>query len=137
LYTDPSRNHTGATYQVFGGVEAPAGQLALFPQQTETTRLGTAGFDWHQVVVDKSGDVVTWTMDGTLLATLATVDTTGMTLGGGNILFGHSDINSSSSTDPNAPALLLTLIDNVIVVPEPGGLAMIALGGLALVRRRR
>ena len=134
FYTDPTRNHTGATYQVFGGHEAPAAQLAMFEQQTGTTRFGTAGFAWHEVVVDKSGDIVTWTMDGTLLAT---VDTAGMALGGGNILFGHSDINSSSSSDPNAPALLFTLVDNVSVVPEPGSLALIALGGLALVRRRR
>ncbi len=39
-----------------------------------------------------------------------------MTLGGGNILFGNSDINGSCSGDPNAPALLFTLIDNIVVV---------------------
>ncbi len=112
FYTDPTRNHTGATYQVFGGHQAPAAQLALFPQQTGTTRFGTAGFTWHEVVVDKSGDIVTWTMDGTLLAT---VDITGLTLGGGNILFGHSDINTTCSLDPNATPLLFTLIDNIVV----------------------
>ncbi|MCH7870762.1 MAG: hypothetical protein IID33_03590, partial [Planctomycetes bacterium] len=53
FYTDPSRNHTGATYQVFGGHEAPVAQLDLFPQQTGVTRLGTAGFAWHQVVIDR------------------------------------------------------------------------------------
>ena len=128
------RNHTGATYQVVGGVQAPAAQLAQFPQQTETTRLGTAGFDWHQVVVDKSGDIVTWTTDGTLLAT---VDTAGMALGGGNILFGPADINGSSSTDPNAPDLLFTLIDNINVVPEPSTLIFALLGVVGLVGMRR
>ena len=112
FYTDPTRNHTGETYQVFGGHEAPADQLAMFPEQKGTTRFGTAGFFWHQVVIEKSGNIVTWTMDGTLLAT---VDIAGMNLGGGNILFGHSDINNSCSGDPNAPALLLTLIDNIVV----------------------
>lgn len=134
VYVDPTRDHTGATYQVFGGVQAPAAQLAMYPQQTGTTRFGTAGMDWHEVVIDKSGNLVTWTMDGTLLAT---VDITGMTLGGGNILFGHSDINAGSSADPDAGDLLFTLIDNVNVVPEPAGLSLLALGGLALLRRRR
>lgn len=136
VYNDPagSRNHTGAIYQVFGGNAAPAAQLNLFAQQTEATRQGTAGMTWHQVVVRKSGDIVTWRMDGT---TLATVDTSNMTLGGGNILFGHSDINSSSSGDANAPDLLFTLVDNVHVVPEPSSLVLLALAGVALLAYRR
>ncbi len=133
VYVDPSRNHTGVTYQVFGGASAPPAQLALFPQQTETTRLGTAGFAWHEVELAKRGNTVTWTMDGTLLAT---VETTGMTLGGGNILFGHSDINNSSSSDPHAPDLLFTLVDNIAVIPEPTTVVLLAAGSLALVRRR-
>ncbi len=135
FYTDPSPNHTGATYQVFGGNSAPAAQLALFPGQTETTRLGTAGMTWHEIDLKKIGNIVTWEMDGTLLGT---VDTTGMTLGGGNILFGHSDINSSSSVDPNDVDLLFTLIDNVhvTVIPEPSTLVVWAAGGLLVLLLR-
>ncbi len=114
VYTDPSRNAPGATYQVFGSVEAPAEQLNLFPQQMGTTQPGSAGMEWHTVelFVNSGEEIVTWSMDGTILAS---VDTTGMALGGGNILFGHSDINLTSSTDPNADDLLFTLVDNVAV----------------------
>jgi hypothetical protein len=51
-------------------------------------------------------------MDGTLIAKvpLATV-----TLGGTNILFGQSDINTTASTDANRMNLLFGLIDNIVV----------------------
>lgn len=139
VYLDPagSRNHTGDIYQVFGGNAAPAAQLLLFPQQTEATRQGTAGMTWHDVVVRRNGNVVKWLMDGTPLAIVNIKD---MTLGGGNILFGHSDINSSSSSDPNDASLLFTLVDNVHVgpvVPEPSSVLLLVLGGVALLAYRQ
>ncbi len=135
VYTDPTRNHTGATYQVFGGVQAPVAQVAQFPQQEGTSRFGTAGMAWHEVRVRKSGDTVKWFMDDVLLAT---VDTTDMTLGGGNIMFGHSDINGGSSSDPDRADLLFTLVDNVeVVVPEPASLLLLGFGGLLLMLLRR
>jgi hypothetical protein len=72
--------------------------------------------EWHTVSVEKVGTTATWSVDGTLMAT---IDLTTVTLGGGNIFFGHSDVNSSSSSDPNAQLLLFTLIDNVRVNPAP------------------
>jgi hypothetical protein len=59
--------------------------------------------------------------------------------GGSNIFFGHSDINTTSSTDVNDVHLLFTLIDNVRVVPEPSSLTMILMfaGGLLFRGRRR
>ena len=63
--------------------------------------------------VTKSADTVTWTVDGTLIAT---VNLTNVTLGGGNIFFGQSDINAASPpAGQNAASLLFTLIDNVSV----------------------
>ncbi|HRX87022.1 MAG TPA: hypothetical protein P5572_18515, partial [Phycisphaerae bacterium] len=116
VYAAPSRNNTDPYYASFGSVEAPADQLTLFPQQTGVTNPGSAGMAWHLVEINKAGNFVTWQVDGVLIAT---VDITGMTLGGDNILFGHSDINGTSSTDTNAPDLLFTLIDNVrVLVPQ-------------------
>ena len=129
-----NRNNSHPYYAGFGNNSAPAAQLALYPQQTGTTLVGSAGMEWHQVDIVKSGTTATWTVDGLLIAT---IDLTTVTLSGNNIFFGHSDTNTSSSTDPNDGALLFTLIDNINVTPEPASLALLALGGMALLRRRR
>jgi hypothetical protein len=137
--TAGSTNHNHPYYAGFGTVTAPADQLTLFPQQSGTTLVGSIGMEWHQVQIEKVGNLITWRVDGTLIAT---VDASTITLGGGNIFFGHSDTNATSSTDPNAGALLFTLIDNVVVtpVPEPAsvlGVAAAGAGVIALIRRRR
>jgi hypothetical protein len=89
------------------------------------------------VTVEVDNGIVTWRVDGLLMAT---VDSSAMVLGGGNIFFGHSDINSTSSTDANDAALLFTLIDNIRVegaaIPEPAAPALVGLAGLALLVRR-
>lgn len=133
-----NRNHSHAYYASFGNVTAPAAQLALYPQQSGTTLVGSAGMKWHAVEIAKIGTKATWTVDGLLIAT---IDLTTVTLGGGNILLGHSDTNATSSTDVNDVNLLFTLIDNVVVeaIPEPSSLALCGLAtiGLAAARRRR
>lgn len=127
-------NNSNAYYAGLGGVSAPAAQLGLYPQQSGTTQVGSAGMAWHEVEITKAGDFVTWHVDGLLIAT---VDLTTVSLAGGNIFFGHSDINAGSSTDQNAPALLFTLIDNILVTPEPASIALLALGGIVVMRRRK
>lgn len=129
-----STNASDLYYAGFGQVSAPAAQLALFPQQTGTTLIGSAAFEWHDVLIEKLGGVVTWTVDGTLIATVPLGDDTALT--GNNIFLGHADTNATSSTDVNDVNLLFTLIDNVRVIPEPSSLALIA-GSLAVGLRRR
>ena len=128
-----NRNNSDPYYAGFGNVAAPAAQTALFPQQTGSTLAGSGGMEWHQVVIDKSGTTVTWTVDSLLIAT---IDLTTVTLSGGDIFFGHSDTTATSSTDVNDAALLFTLIDNIEVVPEPATAVLLAAGGLLILRRR-
>jgi hypothetical protein len=132
-----NRNHSHPYYAGFGSVSPPAAQTALFPQQTGTTLVGSSAFEWHDVIITKSGSNVTWTVDGLLIATVPLAHDTVLT--GDNIFFGHSDTNATSSTDVNDIHLLFTLIDNVVVsvVPEPSALALVAIGGMGLLRRRR
>ena len=127
-------NGSDAYYSVFGGTAAPGDQVTLFPGQTGVTDAGEPAFAWREVVIDVMNGIATWSIDG---LTIATVDTSTLTLGGGNILFGHSDTNGSSSSDPNDSLLNVTLIDNIVVTPEPTSMALLALGGVALLRRKR
>lgn len=117
------------------GATAPASQLASYPLQTGATAAGVTGFQWNEVEIVKAGNLATWSVNGTLLAT---VDLSTVTVGGGNILFGHSDTNAGASIDETHPQLLFTVIDNVRVIPEPGTMLLLGLAtlGLAAARRR-
>ncbi|MDQ6632141.1 MAG: PEP-CTERM sorting domain-containing protein [Verrucomicrobiota bacterium] len=133
-----NRSGANAYYSSFGNTTAPAAQQTLFPQQTGSTPIGSQGFAWHQVEIEKIANIVTWKIDGLLIAT---VDTNGLTLGGNNIFLDRWEQNASVSTDPNRRALLFGLVDNVRVeaVPEPATYAMGLLGmaGLYFARRRK
>jgi hypothetical protein len=130
------RNNTHPYYAGFGGTSAPAEQLTLFPGQTGTSAAGVQGFAWHRVDIAKIENTVTWKIDNLLIAT---INLTGLTLSGGNILFTHFDTNAASSTDPLAPTLLFSLVDNVTVnqIPEPSAGLLVLLGCAGLGLRRR
>ena len=127
----------------FGGDSAPAAQLALFPQQTGSTAAGVQGMRWHTHEITKTGSTVTWEIDNVLIATMnvsTKVDGNGNFTNGNNIFFGQFDVNATLSADPNARALLFGLVDNIVVdaaIPEPAAVSLLALPGLALLRRRR
>lgn len=130
-------NNSAAYYSVFTPQPAPAAQVILFPGQTGVTDPGETSFIWRRVVIDVDGGFATWSIDGT---PLAKIDLSTVTLGGGNIFFGHDDTNAGSSADANDSLLNITLIDNIAVVPEPTTVSLALLGGLGmllLARRRK
>lgn len=138
VYSSPGGtiNNSDAYYNVFTPQSAPATQVGLFVGQTGSTDIGETSFAWRKVVIDVSGGFATWSIDG---LQMAKVDLSTVTLGGGNIFFGHSDTNGTSSSDANDTLLNVTLIDNVQVtgVPEPGSLALLAVGAVGLLASRR
>jgi hypothetical protein len=132
-----STNNSNAYYTAaFAGHPAPADQITKFSQQTGNTAAGALALAWHSWEIQRAGNILTWKVDGTLIATIDTTMNPNFAFDGDNIFFGQFDINATSSTDANARNLLFGLIDNVVVTPEPGTLAFLALGGLAVLRRR-
>jgi len=119
VYAGTNRNNTFGNYYInnFPGQAPPAAQTALFPQQTGTAANGSQAFKWHDVSLQKIANVITYKIDGVLIATVDFVDAG--TSGGTNILFNHFDINTGASTDPNRTNLTFTLIDNVRITNFP------------------
>ncbi|MGC3957217.1 MAG: hypothetical protein QM813_04390 [Verrucomicrobiota bacterium] len=78
--------------------------------------MGETSFAWHRVVIEVADGFATWSIDG---LALGKVSLSTVTLGGGNIFFGHDDTNASASTDANDTLLNVTLIDNIEVVAVP------------------
>jgi hypothetical protein len=138
VYNGATSNNNSNVYytSAYSSVSAPAAQVGLFPGQTGSTDPGETAFSWRKVKIEVAGGFATWSVDGTVLGK---VDLSTVTLGGGNILFGMSDTNATSSTDANRAALNVTLIDNITVVPEPACSTLIAFGlaAIGLISRRR
>src|SRR5690606_1644505 len=105
-------------------------------QDASVTQLGEAipgslGFAWREVELSRSGDTVTWYIDGLLIATIENAPTAADT-----VMIGHWD-HSSQATDPTYQ---FYVFDNLVVIPEPSTYAMLAgLGflGFAVWRRSR
>lgn len=142
VYSATATANTNAYYMsLFPPVSAPAIQQALstaeygsdaFNTQAGSTQAGAFGFAWHKVELTKDGNLVTWDIDGTRIATY---DASALTLGGNNLALGVSDVNSTTTRHPS---LLFTVFDNleVVSVPEPAtAFALVAL--TAALRRRR
>ncbi len=110
-----SRNNVNAYYQATFPPQSATNncpqQLALYPQQTGETQGGSAGMKWHDVSLKKVANIITYSIDGLLIATIDA--STNGTMGGANIVFGQFDINASASTDVNATNLAFSLVDNI------------------------
>lgn len=131
-----SADNLNPYYAALGANTVPSAQTTLLATQTGTTAVGAPGFKWHTGEILKLGNTVTYSIDGLLIFT---VDASTLTFGGGNILFVQSDVNSGSSTDPNAATYAFGLFDNIVVeaVPEPSSLALGLVGAASLLLARR
>ncbi len=132
VYAAGSQQNTNAYYATPfpGGKTAPLIQQTSYPlTQTGTTLVGTPSFQWNDVLIEKNGATITWTVNGTLLATTSTASFASPTRGN-NILFGQADTSIGAGTPASTfQAVDFSLIDNVRVlsaVPEPGSLAILA-----------
>ncbi len=133
-YPAGDRNSANEYYHgIFpAGKEAPALQKTDFPQQTGSTAVGQAAFDWISVVLAQRGSTVTWLLNGTVVAE---IDRGAEAPYEGNIFLGYSDWFSSVSDNVD---LSFGLVDNVRVLKlaEPAAVELsleIALSGSDVV----
>ena len=86
----------------------PGGQTAPAPQsQVGGLAVGTVGFAWRDVVINKTGSTIEWFVDGLKIASV-----TNVTLTSSNIFIGYWDPFTSLSDNTN---LSFGLVDNLRV----------------------
>jgi hypothetical protein len=105
---DPNNNPRSTTspyYSLWGGLTAPAAQLANYPGQTGTQQAGNVGVSWHTVVITKATNVVTWLIDGIVIAAVP-ADSTPL---GTNVFVGFEDIFPGAS---GVPAMSFAVVEN-------------------------
>lgn len=134
-YTGPSQDGSDAHYaDHFPGQQAPAWQQANYGQQTGAVKDGSIGFAWRHMIitVDSDAGTANFAIDGLSIGTLDT------NIGNPVELAGHAQLiyaDMFSSVSDNA-ALSFGVFDNFVVTPEPTSLTLLALGCVALLRRR-
>ena len=134
-YDIDTNNSSGVDLSAyFPPQSAPQWQQDNYPQQTGQIQAGSGGFAWHHmtITVDSTVGQANFNVDGLSIGTLDTnignpVETSGY------VQVMYADLFSSVSDNA---ALSFGVIDNFVVTPEPTSLALLALGGLALLRRR-
>ena len=107
-----------------------SGQLGGFGTPGVTPPQAAAGFQWNEMEIRKVGNSIDLFMNGVNTLSFDTSDwfdpntpfndpnTNGVidpNTGGGNLIFGHSDINAGGPTSDAAWDLVYTLIDNIVV----------------------
>ena len=114
----PSPNWTN----FFPSVPVPVAQSAVYPNQQTNIQcnLGAPAFNWHDVEVQKIGNVIDYSIDGHIAAS-GNYSSAG-TPAGTFLVFNAFDINSSSSTDPNFSNLNFVVFANIVVsnLSQPG-----------------
>lgn len=110
----PSPNWTN----FFPSTIVPQAQIDLFHQQTNIEcNLGAPVFGWHDVEVEKAGNIIVYLVDGHLVATGDYASAGAPS--GDKLVFTAFDINSSPSTDPNFANLNFVVFANVVVSNLP------------------
>jgi hypothetical protein len=111
LNSDNTTNASGDTYQ------------SIFP---DTEFPGSPGNTWATLKIEIAGGLVTYSINGTPIIQTAAEATDGQ------ISLGHGDLFSSVASPAQSQ---FVVYDNLVVTPEPGTLALLGLGLLALRRR--
>ena len=144
-YDVDTNNNSGVDLSAyFPSLAAPAYQQANYPQQTGMINAGSGGFAWHHMVITVDTNAIGigttqdpglahFVVDGLSIGTIDNSNGGTVVDMSGAISIIYADLFSSVSDNA---ALSFGVVDNLVVTPEPSALALLALGGLALLRRR-
>ncbi|MCO5052628.1 MAG: hypothetical protein M9920_10020 [Verrucomicrobiae bacterium] len=117
-------------YSIWGGIQAPAAQIAAYPVQAGTTDVGSFGVSWHTVVIGHETNTVYWVIDGILIASVPDSSTTL----GPNLFVGWADnFNNSATSYPNPAEMSFGIIDDLRVETIAAAPIEIHITGIALV----
>ncbi len=119
VYAATNRNNSAVYYTgIFPATPCPAAETNIFAQQTGLTApAGAIAFAWHDVEMKKIANVITFLIDGHVIATANATDAGNPA--GTFIEFVLGDINATGSTDVQATNLQFLLIDNVTITNFP------------------
>lgn len=102
----------------FPNTMPPQAQIDLYPKQTNIIcDLGAPDFAWHDVEVQKVGNVIVYLIDGHTVAT-GNYSSAG-TPAADKLVFTAFDINSTPSTDPNFANVNFVVFANIVVSNFP------------------
>jgi hypothetical protein len=89
---------------------------------------------WIELKIQNIANIVSFSMNGYVIDTF---DNSGGAFNGGTLLLNQSDPFDSVNADDIFGFSNVTVFDNIVVdVPEPATVALLSLGGLAMLRRR-
>jgi len=125
---DVPRSATNPYYSIWGGIQAPAAQVAAYPAQAGTSDVGSMGASWHTFVVGHETNTVYWVIDGIPIAAVPDSFTTL----GPNVFVGWADnFNNTATSFPNPAAMSFGIIDDLRV--ETIAAAPIKITGIQIV----
>ena len=115
VYAGTNRNSANSYYApFFPSTTPPQAQTNLFPRQTGyASPLGSCNFAWRDMSMRKVANVLTFRIDGNLIATVDTTDAG--VLGGQYLLFNMFDFNAGGNSDIDSTNLQFAVFDNIRV----------------------
>jgi len=125
--TTAARGNAAAYYSLWGGVPAPASQLAAHSFQSGVTPVGTMGFAWHSVTITKQDTNLFWDIDG---RRIGSKDITGVPLQN-NVFVGYFDWFVSVATNTSVQFGLVdnVRVENLVAVPTAPTITSITVVG--------